>query len=349
MKYVTSFLTVLAILGLTATVQGDHHLKPVHLDGVWKVEASTDGGARELTWTIKQKGNKHSGVSYDHQSDEERDFDRIMVKEKKVTMEMDIEQDGMTGIIRIQGEEKAAGKLAGKWSIVGDDGTEFMSGKFEAMKDVQFAGEWEAVSMLPNGDELESMVVLTGKNKRLKGHIEGDNGKIELDKVRAKDGTFRVEFDFEMNGDTIDCVIEAESEGQNKLVGKWIVPTPDGGEMTGDWHATRKPKGVAGVWNVVAVIPDSADYEGTLTLAMDGGKLTGKSSSGDGESNSIKNAKFDGKALSFSFPFERDGYDLTIEVVADLKKDGSLDGEWTALDDTGQEMAQDSWKAKRKD
>lgn len=349
MKYVTSFLTVLAILGLTATVQGDHHLKPVRLGGVWKVEASTDGGERELTWTIKKEGTKHSGVSYDHESDEERDFDRITVKEKKVTMEMDIEQDGMTGIIRIQGEETAVGKLAGKWSIVGDDGTEFMSGKFEAMKDVQFAGEWEAVSMLPNGDELESMVVLTGKNKRLKGHIEGDNGKIELDKIRAKDGTFRIEFDFDMNGNTIDCVIEAKTEGENKLVGKWIVPTPEGGEMTGDWHAARKAKGIAGDWSVVAVVPDSPDYKGTLSLAMENGKLTGKSSGDHGDSSKLKSAKFDGKLLTLSFPFERDGYDLTIEVEAKLQKDGSLDGEWAAIDDSGQQLMQDSWKATRKD
>ncbi|NJO54515.1 MAG: polysaccharide deacetylase family protein [Bacteroidales bacterium] len=41
----------------------------------------------------------------------------------------------------------------------------------------------------------------------------------------------------------------------------------DGSEVaSGKWSAVRKPQGLAGVWDVVASVPDSGDYNGTLTL-----------------------------------------------------------------------------------
>ena len=318
-------------------------LKAIKLEGEWKVVASTDDGERELTWTFKQDG-KLKGTSLDEDSFDERDFDRIMIKEKKVTLETDIEADGRSGKIVVNGEEKSFGKLAGKWTIVGDDGVEYMSGDFTAMKEVKYAGEWDAISILPSGEELDHTVNLDGKNSKLKGFIDGSLGKIDLNKAKAKNGELVFEFTFTMEGNTMDAVIEASPKNENHLVGEWTVESPDG-EMSGDWSAKRKVKSIAGKWKTVAVVPDYGDYEGTLDLVMKDGKYSGKTAGNDGESLELKKVAFDGKEMVFSFPFDRDGITGTIKVEAKMQKDGSFKGEWSLTGEDGQEYARDEWKA----
>jgi|GEM_PF-6582011 len=342
MNRLKTLITFFAVLGIVASVQADHHLKPMKIDGVWKVTASMDGGnERELTWTIKKDGDKLTGTSFDHEDDTERDFDSVQVKEKKVVMEMAIEADGNEGVIRIEGEEKSPGKLVGKWSVVDTP----YSGDFVAMREMQYAGEWDAVSVLPDGQELKSVLKLVKKNGKMMGVLDGQTGKIDLDKVRVKDGQIHVEFAFEMDGNEIEVTIEAKPEGDDKLVGEWSVP--NGGGTTGDWQATRKSP-LVGMWEYAAVVPDAGDQEGTIMFAMKDGKYMGKSEGDDGVTSEIKKVAFDGKRLVFSFPFERDGLEGVITIEAKTQKDGSLDGEWILAGEDGNEYARDSWKAKRK-
>lgn len=342
-----SFAVVFAVLFCTA-VQADHHHKPVDLVGVWDVVASSDGNSREITWTFKQEGKKVTGVSFDHENSEERDLDRVTVKDKKAILEIDVEQDGNKGVIRVEAEEKTPGKLVGKWSVVGEDGTSFMDGKLEAVKQVVFAGEWDATSTLPDGTEIDSVLSLKGKNDKLKGVLESDSGELEIKKVAAKDGQLSLDFNFDMNGDSIHCIIKSKPQGNDKLVGNWVVLGEGGDEVAeGDWSAVRKPRGLAGVWNVVAAVPNNADFTGTLTLTQENGKYAGVSKGDNRDASPLKSVKVDGKELEYSTAFEGGGASGIITVTAVEQADGSLDGEWVFVGSDGNEQARDSWKATR--
>ena len=329
-------------------VYADHHNESVNLVGVWKATASSDEGEREITWTFKKENDKLKGVSLDGQSGEESNLDRIVVKGKKVTLEIDIEQDGNKGMIQVDAEEKSPGKLVGKWSIVSDEGTEYMSGEVTAMKEVAFAGEWAAVSILPDGSEYESVMSLKGENAKLAGKLDGQAGEIDIDKISMTDKGLQIEFEIEMEGNSFDVKIKAQPDGNDKLKGKWIANGDDGGEAAeGEWSAVRKNKGLAGKWDVVATVPDADDYHGTLTLEAKDGKYGGVSKSNDGEAKEIEAVKSDDKSIEFSTPFEYDGNKGTITVTAKQQEDGSLKGEWVLIGKDGNEWARESWKATR--
>ena len=343
------FVTLPSILlfGLLSMANADHHLEGIDLAGVWHVKAENDEGARELRWTFEADGDRFKGASEDLSSGNERKFDRVKVKQKAVTVEMDIERDGQVGVIIVKAEESSAGKMAGRWSIENDEGDEFMSGKLSAWKEVEFSGKWDAVAELSDGNRLESVVSLEGKNSNLKGVLTGESGEIEIDTAQVERRSVRLEFDFEMNGNDIDCIIEAEADGNNKLVGKWRIPDLDGQEVSGKWTAARKGADIAGQWNVTAVVPGADEYKGTLSLVKRGDKYSGSSKSSNGDTSELDSLAFDGKQLKYSVPFEQDGFVGTISVEAELQKDGSLRGEWIAKDQDGQEVARDSWTAKR--
>ena len=345
---ITSFA---AVVGLCSPLSADHHKKPADLVGEWAVTASTDSGERELTWTFERKEDKLTGSSKDHESGEERTFDRIKVEEKKVTVEIDVEQDGNTGVIKIVAEEKSVGNLEGKWSIQGSDGTEFMSGEMVAERkfEIVYAGDWKATSVLPDGNEMSAAMILSGKNEDLKGRFESDQGELEIGEVKAKDKSLRLAFEFDMQGSSVSAVIEADLKEKNKLVGKWIIKGDDGAEAAkGDWSAVREEKvDLAGDWSITAALPDGGEYTGTMTLEIKDGKYSGKSVNSEGEELKLDNIKFEEDKLSYSVEFERDGFSGTIKVQAKLAED-ALKGEWSMIDSNGDEVAGDSWAASRK-
>ncbi len=347
MKTIGYVLATAIAFGLSSVATADHHLKLVDLTGVWNVMASTEEDVRELSWTFKKDGDKYSGISQDHENGDERKLDRITVKEKKVILEIDLEVDGNKGMIKVEAEEKGSGKLVGKWSIVGEDGNEFMSGDITAKKQVAFAGEWDLVAELPDGAEIESLLTLKGKNDALKGTFDGDLGETKIEDISAKDNELRMEFDLEIDGDTVHCVIEAEAKGNNELEGEWVAKDDDGDEIAnGEMSAKRKPVGLAGTWKVVAAVPNDGEYNGTLTLTNENGKYAGTSKSDNGEPRALKTISVDDKKVKFTVPFERDEYTGTITIEATIKGD-SLVGEWILTGSDGDEYARDEWKATR--
>ena len=336
---------ILAFASLSSAL-ADHHLSPVALEGVWKVQAESDQGARDITWTFRNQDGKLKGKSLDHQSGEDRELDRIRVKDKAVTIEVDIEADGNTGVIEIEAKETAFGKLKGDWAIVGDDGTEYMRGTLTAVKEVSYAGKWTTKVFLPDGNEMSNTLVLKGKsNNRLTGEIVGENNTTTLDAVSVKNNQLVMKFRLNFEGMALKAEISAAPQGNDKLVGMWSV---DGDAVAeGDWEATRKVADVAGVWKVVAPTPDG-QYEGTLTLKKSEKGYSGTSAGNDGQSSKVEDASFKDGKLTMTIPFERDGYTGEIVVKAELQDDGSLKGEWEFVDIDGSSLAGDSWTAKRK-
>lgn len=330
-------------------LQADEKSKEADIAGVWHAKASTDDGAREITWTFKKDDDKYTGTSVDAESSDSRKLDRVIVKGKKVTLELDVESDDMKGIIRVEAEEKTFGKLTGEWSIVDSDGKEYMSGNLAAYKEVTFSGDWNATAVLPDEEKLKSVVQLKGKNAKLNGVIKGNSDdEIEIEKITTKDEALHLKFDLELNGETLDCLIKASPKSNNRLVGKWIVLGDDGSEsLNGEWFAERKTNSLAGTWKMVAAVPEGEDYSGSMTLKMKDGKYTGVLKSAGGEGIDLTSVKQDGDALQFSLPFEWDGAKGTITIEAKLKN-GSLVGEYVFVDSDGEELASDYWQASRK-
>lgn len=333
-------LTTAILLGFCLPVRAE-----LDISGVWNATASMEDNEREITWTFKRDGGKFSGTSKDHENGDVRKIDRITVKENKLVLEIDMEQDGNTGVIKVIATETARGKLKGEWSLVGTDGTEYLSGDVVASKEVSFAGDWKTTAELPDGAELESVLKIKGENAKLDGVLVPENrDDIKIDKLTAKDGGLRCEFDFEMEGSTLEVVIESKLKGHDKLTGKWSVGD---GEAEGDWSAVRVVDRFAGEWSVSAKVPDSDDYSGTLVLRQEQGEYVGTSKPSDGKAIELQNVKVDGRQLQFAFPYDRDGYTGTIKVTA-KHKNGALNGEWSFGDGDGNEYASDEWTATKK-
>ena len=72
-----------------------------------------------------------------------------------MTLEMDVEQDGQKGIVRVAAEEKSAGELVGQWEIVDTEGAKLMGGDWKASKEASYSlpGAWASVAALPEGAE----------------------------------------------------------------------------------------------------------------------------------------------------------------------------------------------------
>ncbi len=348
MQAITRNLTFVFALGLSSLIYAQKPNSTVDLVGAWKVTASSDEGSRELTWTFSNDGDKLTGDSLDNGNSEKRALDRITVKGNYVKLEVDINQDGNQGTIEVEAEEESPGKLVGKWAIVGADGTKYMSGKVSAVKETKFEGEWVATATLPDGQKMESQMKLAGANSALKGSVNGQAGQVELDQLTVKDRQLQLAFDFEMDGNTIHCVIKAEAKDATNLVGKWSVVGEDGAELAaGEWTAVRKTAGLAGVWDVVAAVPDGADYAGTLTLTESNGKYAGETKSSSGEAKSLSTVDVNDKSVKITVPFEYQGNTGTITINAKQTQDGSLKGEWVLTGEDGSEYARESWTAVR--
>lgn len=349
MKWLSFFVPLLLLFTGFSNSWADHHHETLQLDGVWNVLAETEDNEREIKWTITEEKGKLTGESLDLQDGSTRKLDRITVKGDSVQIETDVEMDGVKGIIHVEAKRKKAGRLEGEWSIVGVDGTEYMSGELFAVKQVQYAGEWASTASLPEGGTHGASLMLKGKNAKLSGQFESDWGKSEVQSIKLTKSGLRMEFELVMEEEPLECVIRAKAKGADKLVGEWSIIGDDGNTTaSGDWSAIRKAVSLAGDWQVVATVPDSEDYVATLSLQQKGDKYSGTSTGRDGAATALDAIKVHGKKFEFQVPFNQDGNEGTVTVKAGLQKDGSLDGEWVLTDDSGTEWARDQWKASRK-
>jgi hypothetical protein len=351
-RILRSSLAGIALLAFSSIARADATDKPVDLAGVWNVTAITEEAERSVTWTFTKDGEAVTGMTRDNESGDERKLDRVTVEGKKVILEIDYERDGNSGVIRIITEQAEPGKLVGKWSIIGSDGTTYMTGAASAIKEatIAFAGDWKTTSKLPDGKEITTGLTLTGANSELKGAFTLEDGKkVEIDQITTGENHVRFAFDVAIEENTMNVVIEAKSENPNKLVGVWIIKGADGAEADkGEWTATRnEAPDFSGEWNATAIAPDGQEHHSTLTLTRAGANYTGKATSEQGGERDLSTVAIEGKHLTLTLKMERDGQSGTITVKAEQKDDGSLEGKWSISDQDGGEVAGDAWTAKR--
>jgi hypothetical protein len=339
---------ILSYLALAATLCSS--ASGLDLPGVWNATASTEEGERSITWTYAKDGDGYTGTSRDNESGDVTDLDRVLVDGEKLTVEVDFERDGSKGMIKVVAEQDKPGHLAGKWSMVGADGTVYAEGKVVADKEAKpsFAGAWKSVAKVPDNDDAEATLTIEDGESGMTAAFEDDLGNIlKIEKVKADGENLRMEF--EMGTDiVIKVVIEGKLDGADKIVGKWVLPEGEG--ASGAWQATRLAPDYADDWDVTAALPDGGEYTGVLTLAKDGDAYSGNSKSSTGEEATLASVTVsDEGAVNYTVSMERDGFSGKIIVNAKPDSDGALVGGWKLQSDTGEAVAEGAWKAVRKE
>lgn len=101
--------------------------------GTWETKASLpDGGNRPGTLTILQEDGHLSVKAAGEQG--ERKVDRVKWENGQLQLELDVEREGRTGVIRVSAAGAGNGQLSGTWSVNDSNGTSLMSGAWEAKK-----------------------------------------------------------------------------------------------------------------------------------------------------------------------------------------------------------------------
>jgi hypothetical protein len=89
------------------------------------------------------------------------------------------------------------------------------------------------------------------------------------------------------------------------------------GDLSGKWNGSVEFK-----------TPDGDETGGAfMELQQNGGEITGKAGESEAEAQAITNVKLDGKRLTFDVPHQGRVFKLALDVVADDKLEGTLDGE----------------------
>lgn len=348
------FTTAIASLFLASGLAfADHHKKPVNLEGVWNTVAGSDEGERKFTVTVAREGTAYTGTSHSIENGKDRKIDRISVKQKKVTLEFDMERDGEKRLIKVIADEKAPGKLVGKWSVEGSDGTVHMTGPWRADKEVIFSlgGEWDSVGTTGEGEKHSSTMTISGSGAGLKGKFAGEAGDLKIDTVRLNKENLHLAFVLDLDGTKVPTTIEAKATDDNTLEGKWIIKN-EANEVaaTGDWTAKRNAKPafvLAGDWDIVATLPEGDEYNGTLSIQKKGKRFSGSSKSDEGEARELKSITFDGKNLVYTVGVELNDQDGIITVTGVKEGDDGFKGRWSLAGPDKKEIAGNSWQATR--
>jgi len=216
--------------------------------GKWKVVAETPEGDKASVWTFEKSGDKVTGSSVSGETGETAQFDDVEVGGDEVEFSIDIDMQGMELVLDLQA--KVSGEsLKGSWIAMDTDGNQLASGDLSGTKVAQkkkksgkskFAGQWNSIAVLPDGNESESVVTLTLDGKKLSGNINGDNGKTDFDAVTVTDKTIYLEFQLEVQGSPRDIEVEAELQDDGSLEGEWTLIIDDEEAASGGWSAKKK-------------------------------------------------------------------------------------------------------------
>ncbi len=112
--------------------------------------------------------------------------------------------------------------------------------------------------------------------------------------------------------------------------------------------AAAHAAGPSGTWEWTIKTPNGREIESTLTLKVDGDKLTGTLASGRQQRETeIANGKVKGDEISFEVTRERQGNEFTVKYSGKVEGD-TIKGKMTGTRPGGGEGRERDWEAKRK-
>ncbi len=212
------------------------------------------------------------------------------------------------------------------------------------------AGHWATVTTLPEGNELESEMMLAKEGDGWKGTVSSER----WDEPRAftsvsVDGKeLALVLPIQYEGADLTFRIAAKATGADGYAGKWMAEDLDGNELaTGDWEAIRiqpEPNPLVGDWDASAEGPDGEDLDFDMTVSESEDSLvaTLKADSGELKVDAIS---LDDDKVTIKVPYPYEGGAVPVTIAATLKGD-VIEGEWSASAD-GEDYS-GAWTAKRK-
>ncbi len=234
-------LHLVLLLITFSTVVSDGQEANAVFAGVWSAAAESDQGTNESVWTFSRSGNKLAGAIASKEGDASKKLESVKIDGKRLSFQFRMNVEGTDVDIAIQMELVSNMKMEGTYTALDISGSELATGNISAEKQAKpLRGTWRAAAILPNGNEMESSLSLTGKSSELAGVITTQNGEYDVKKIAIKDGKVRLEFEFdEAAGNTMEIVVEAKQTSDDTLAGKWIL-IQDGNEVdSGAWRAAR--------------------------------------------------------------------------------------------------------------
>lgn len=213
----------------------------VLLSGKWDAVAElADGGTLESVLSITGKPGEYEGEFRSERGT--RKAKKLTDADESVTIELAVEREGASMDIRIESKVDGA-DLVGTWYLLDAAGDEVAEGDWKAVKRVEFVlvGSWNVVAILPGGDELSATFDIAKEDDALMGRANIDGNGIDLKSVEIGDeGAVEITFGYEADGTAGLVTVEAKTEGNDALEGKWLFVSSDGSEnLEGDLSASR--------------------------------------------------------------------------------------------------------------
>lgn len=196
----------------------------------------------------------------------------------------------------------------------------------------------------PNGDPIQSVLVLKVDGEKLSGSVSGRGGTespiqdatiqgntVSFKAVRERNGTkFATRYSGQLAGDVIRGKIETDFNGETR---------------TRDWEARREggTRTATGTWKFALMTPSGQSVEATLELKQDREKLIGNLVI-NGNELAIRDGQVKNDEVSFVFSRKRDKVDVLTRYKGQLTDD-HIKGKSTSTVN-GEEKISD-WDAKR--
>ena len=324
----------------------------VSLPGIWKATADLpDGDTNKSTVTFSQDGDKLKGSVVGDEA-KEREITRIKTEGTKVTLEIEIEINDQSGVVKIEAEESESGKLAGTWALIDSAGEERAQGSWKAerisepsedasTKSASIAGKWNATATRDNGEELQTVVTFAGPEDEITGNYKSDRGQGEFDSVKVKGKDIEVKFVIQFNDNRVNVRIEAELKDDDHLKGKWIIFDASGQEAaSGPWEAKRLLElDLTGIWEAVATTENGKnEHQAVFEKGDDGFKGHVKTDEGGVDYTVIK---VDENNVALEIPFGEG----TVKIAASYTEKNKLTGKWTYFDASDSFVESNDWTA----
>ena len=236
MRKPIAFIGALALFG-AISLPADHHAKAPEFVGEWLATGEMpDGGESKSTIAIAKKDGKLTAV-LTTENGEEMPLDRVKTEGKKLTLEVDMENDGQSGTVGASGSLNDNGEVVGKWYMKGSDGTDYGSADWKAVRSLKsmLTGNWNAVGKTDEGD-LEHEAVFSKSGGKFQGYLSSNDGDIDLENLKIDENMMTFQLPY-LEG-TLKFKISPRSA--SKLVGKWtFFDSSDFEAASGEWVATK--------------------------------------------------------------------------------------------------------------
>ncbi len=272
-----------------------------------------------------------------------RKTDRVKVEGRQVVLETDMEVNGVKGVIHVEIEVSEDGeKLEGKWTVTGEDGTEYYAGTAKGHREftLDLAGQWQSAAVVGE-DEIVVPATFEKKDGKWSGSFEKDEKPIAFSKVSIEGREVTCEFVMDVEGEERDFRLRGDATSADRVEGKWVILDLTGQEGSGgSWTLSRNPAfDLAGTWNATSQV-NGEEHTSVYTIASGEEGYSGSVKSDLGETD-LKSVSLKDDKVKFVIPFGETEAVVEAEVV-----EGALKGEWSLTGSDGSEHS-GGWKADR--